>query len=54
MSNELYSPLLRNIFTPGGRESIPALIASKASSSGIGVGLQVIIISPCYDEYGCE
>jgi hypothetical protein len=47
--NEAHAPLLRNTFTPGGRESIPALIAEKASSSGTGVGLQVIIMSPCYE-----
>lgn len=28
---------------------MPALIAAKACSSGIGVGLQVIIMRPCYE-----
>jgi hypothetical protein len=42
-------PLLRNIFTPGGSAPpVPALIATKASSSRRGVGFHVIIISPCY------
>jgi hypothetical protein len=27
---------------------MPALIAAKASSSGTGVGFQVIIMRPCY------
>ena len=35
-------PLLRSIFTPGGKVSIPALIASKASSSGIGTGRHLV------------
>ena len=48
MSNEAYSQLLRNIFTPGGRASIPPLIAAKASSSLTGVDVQVILIRPCY------
>ena len=42
-------PLLRNIFAPGGRASIPPLIAAKASLSGTGVDVQVILISPCYE-----
>lgn len=29
---------------------MPALIAANASSSGTGVGFQVIIISPCYGQ----
>jgi hypothetical protein len=42
-----------NIFVPGGSASMPALIAPKASSSGTGVGFQVIIMSPCCGGRAC-
>lgn len=42
-----HPPLLRNTFTSCGAQSMPALIAAKASSSGTGVGFHVIIMSPC-------
>ena len=32
----VYAPLLRNIFVPGGRASIPAFKDANASSSGVG------------------
>jgi len=43
-----YIPLFKNILTPGGRLSIPALIASKACSYGTGLAVQVSIIKPCW------
>lgn len=36
-----YAPLFRNILAPAGRASTPALMASKACSSGTGVGVQL-------------
>jgi hypothetical protein len=36
-----YAPLLRNIFVPGGRLSMPALRAANASSSEIGGSRQL-------------
>ena len=43
-----YVPLFKNILTPGGRLSIPALIASKACSYETGLAVQVSIIKPCW------
>jgi len=40
------APLFKNILTPGGMASTPALIASKQMSSGTGLGVHVIIIRP--------
>ena len=37
-------PLFKNILTPGGMESTPALIASNATSSGVGLGVHLGIL----------
>jgi hypothetical protein len=41
------APLFKSILTPAGRESIPALIASKACSYGTGFAVHVSIMRPC-------
>ena len=41
-------PLFKIILAPGGRVSTPALMASKACSSGVGTSVHVILINPCW------